>query len=152
MSKNLRGNFKWMAVVGASLLGACGVPGDETTASGDELAQGAQELAARDVSVRLSTAKATFADRSGRTDSRKLTVSALMIHTSKKLAVIQMMSCFSRDSRINAITVASDNAAETAGRRSSISQKKLTRPQVNRKTTCETIPRSLHTMSESAQR
>ncbi|HYO65195.1 MAG TPA: M35 family metallo-endopeptidase, partial [Archangium sp.] len=60
MSKNLRGNFKWMAVVGASLLGACGVPGDETTEKGEGLAQGAQELAARDVSVRLSSEKATF--------------------------------------------------------------------------------------------
>ena len=60
MSKNLRGNFKWMAVAGASLLGACGVPGDETAANGEGLAQGAQELAARDVSVRLSSEKATF--------------------------------------------------------------------------------------------
>ncbi|WP_375765690.1 M35 family metallo-endopeptidase [Archangium gephyra] len=60
MSKNLRGNFKWMAIAGASLLGACGVPGDETAAGGEGLAQGAQELAARDVSVRLSSEKATF--------------------------------------------------------------------------------------------
>jgi len=60
MSKNLRGNFKWMAIAGASLLGACGVPGDETTAGGEGLAQGAQELATRDVSVRLSSEKATF--------------------------------------------------------------------------------------------
>ncbi|HYO60114.1 M35 family metallo-endopeptidase [Archangium sp.] len=60
MSKNLRGNFKWMAIAGASLLGACGAPGDENPVNGDGLAQGARELAARDVSVRLSADKATF--------------------------------------------------------------------------------------------
>jgi peptidyl-Lys metalloendopeptidase len=60
MSKNLRGSFKWMAIAGASLLGACGAPGEEATVGGDGLARGARELAARDVSVRLSAEKATF--------------------------------------------------------------------------------------------
>ena len=77
MSKNLRGNFKWMAIAGASLLGACGVPGDETAAGGEELARGAQELAARDVSVRLSSEKATFGA------SEKASVTVTLTNTSR---------------------------------------------------------------------
>ncbi|PTL75854.1 M35 family metallo-endopeptidase [Vitiosangium sp. GDMCC 1.1324] len=59
MRENVRGSFKWMAgwLVGASLLGACGAPTDEAQA---DVAQGAQELAAGDVSVRLSAEKATL--------------------------------------------------------------------------------------------
>ncbi|WP_257459179.1 M35 family metallo-endopeptidase [Archangium lipolyticum] len=60
MSKNVRVGFKWMAgwLVGASLIGACGAPSDESTRNGDGLTQETQELAARAVSVRLSTDKA----------------------------------------------------------------------------------------------
>ncbi|MFE8597764.1 M35 family metallo-endopeptidase [Archangium violaceum] len=83
MSKNLRGDFKWMAVVGASLLGACGVPGDETTVNGEGLTQGAQELAARDVSVRLSANKATFG--AGETASVTLTLTNDSRHPVKLL-------------------------------------------------------------------
>ncbi len=91
-------------------------------------------------------------DRSGRTERRKPIVSALMIHTSRKVAVIQMISYLSRDSRIKATIVTSDSAAATAGRRSSASQKKLTSPQVSRKTQLAITPPSLHTMSASAHR
>ncbi|HEX8822780.1 MAG TPA: M35 family metallo-endopeptidase [Archangium sp.] len=55
MSKNLRGNFKWLAgIASMSLLGACGVPGD----SAGELVGAAQELreaSAGDVAVSLSS-------------------------------------------------------------------------------------------------
>lgn len=61
MSKNLRGNFKWLAgwTVGMSLLGACGAPGDEVQAEA-QLLEKASELAARDVAVSLSADKAIF--------------------------------------------------------------------------------------------
>ncbi|QRN93686.1 peptidase M35 [Archangium violaceum] len=60
MSKNVRGGFKWMAgwLVGASLIGACGAPADDSTMNGDALARESQELASKAVSVRLSTDKA----------------------------------------------------------------------------------------------
>lgn len=62
MSKNVRGSFKWMAgwLVSASLLGACGAPADEAQVKDEALAQGSQELSTGNVSVRLSSEKATF--------------------------------------------------------------------------------------------
>jgi peptidyl-Lys metalloendopeptidase len=59
MGKNVRGGFKWMAgwLVSASLVGACGAPADEAQV---EVARSSQELSARDVSVRLSSDKATL--------------------------------------------------------------------------------------------
>ena len=84
------------------------------------------------------------------TDSRKLIVSASTIHRSRKFAVIQIMSYLSRESRIRATIIASDSAAETAGRRNSASQKKLSRPQVRRNTAFGTMPTSLQAISASA--
>ncbi len=48
--------------------------------------------------------------------------------------------------------MASDSAADTAGRRSSASQKKFKRPQVNRKTEFATMPPSDQNISASAER
>jgi peptidyl-Lys metalloendopeptidase len=56
MSKNLRGNLKWLAgLASVSLLGACGAPGD-VGSTGDALSTEAQELREKaDVAVSLST-------------------------------------------------------------------------------------------------
>jgi peptidyl-Lys metalloendopeptidase len=61
MSKNLRGNFKWLAgwTVGMSLLSACGAPADEVQTDA-QLLESASELAARDVAVSVSADQATF--------------------------------------------------------------------------------------------
>ena len=79
-------------------------------------------------------------------------MSVLTIITSRKLAVIQMMSYLSCDSRVTTTITVSDSAADTAGRRSSASQKKFSRPQVNRKTELATMPASYQYMSPSAAR
>ena len=84
--------------------------------------------------------------------SRKRTVSGSITITSTKLAVIQIMSYFSRDSRSSTTISASDSAAATAGRRSKASQKKLSRPQVSRKNTLGTTATSVHAISASAMR
>ena len=99
-----------------------------------------------------ATAPTILEERSGLTEKRKLMVSALTIHTSKKLAVIQIMSYLSRDSRIRTTIIISDSAADTAGRRNSSSQKKLRRPQVRRNTAFGTMSPSLHAMRPRAAR
>lgn len=64
MSKNLRGNFKWLAgwTVGMSLLGACGAPGDEvvTQTQAEQPLGSASATAARDVAVSVSMDQASF--------------------------------------------------------------------------------------------
>src|SRR5512145_350397 len=75
-----------------------------------------------------------------------------MIIRSRKFAVIQMISYLSRDSRIRTTMIASERPAATAGRRSSASQKKLSRPQVRQKTTLDTNAASLQTMRANAAR
>ena len=78
-------------------------------------------------------------------------MSVLMIITSRKLAVIRMMSYLSRDSRIRTTIIRSDSAADKAGRRSTASQKKLNRPQVRQKTTFGTKPTSLQIRPSAAR-
>ncbi len=73
-----------------------------------------------------------------------------MIITSRKLAVIQMISYLSRDSRIRTTIITSDSAADTAGRRSTASQKKLSRPHVRQNTTFGRTATSLQNMRPSA--
>src|SRR5262249_61238147 len=73
-----------------------------------------------------------------------------MIITSRKLTVIQTISYLSRDSRISTTIIASDSAADTAGRRNTASQKKLSRPQVKQNTTFGTMAASLQSMRPSA--
>src|SRR5262245_11239260 len=77
-------------------------------------------------------------------------VSALTIIRSRKLIVIQMISYLSRDSRIRTTISTSDSAADSAGRRVTASQKKLSRPQTRQKTTFGTKPTSLQSMRASA--
>ncbi len=59
MSKNLRGNFKWLVggIVGVSLLGACGAPAEGEDGSV------IQDQATGDVTVSLSVAKASLSAR-----------------------------------------------------------------------------------------
>jgi peptidyl-Lys metalloendopeptidase len=72
MSKNLRGNFKWLAgIASVSLLGACGVPGD--AASGEQLVGEAQELRQGDVAVSLSARSSTIGAQERATLSVTLT-------------------------------------------------------------------------------
>jgi hypothetical protein len=73
-----------------------------------------------------------------------------MIITSRKFAVIQMISYLSRESRMSTTTIASDSAADTIGRRSTASQKKLSRPHVKQKASFGTRPVSLQTRRPSA--
>ena len=73
-----------------------------------------------------------------------------MIITSRKLAVIRMMSYLSRDSRIRTTIIASDSAADTAGRRNTASQKKLMRPHVRQNTTFGRTAASLQSMRRNA--
>jgi hypothetical protein len=94
----------------------------------------------------------SFWVRSGIVVTKKRIVSLSMIQTSRKFAVIEMMSYLSRDSRIRTTIITSDSAADTAGRRSKVSQKKLSRPQNRRKTAFRTIEASLQAMSASAAR
>jgi hypothetical protein len=61
-----------------------------------------------------------------------------------------MMSYLIHETRISTTMIAKDSAAETVGRRSSTSQKKLSRPQVRIKESFGTIPASLQAMSASA--
>src|SRR6516165_10931597 len=75
-----------------------------------------------------------------------------MIQTSKKFAVIEMISYLSCDSRIKTTIITSDSAADTAGRRSKAIQKKLSMPQVRRKIAFGTIATSLQAMSTSVAR
>ena len=77
-------------------------------------------------------------------------MSELMIIRSRKLAVIQMMSYLSRDTRIRTTIIASESAAEMAGRRNRTSQKKLSTPHVRQKMSFGTKPASLHNMRPSA--
>ncbi len=88
----------------------------------------------------------------GMIDSRKLIVSLSMIITSRKFAVIQMMSYLSRDTSTRMTTISSDSAAETAGRRVRPSQKKFRMPQANRKKTLATISASVNAMMASEAR
>jgi hypothetical protein len=85
-------------------------------------------------------------------DKRKLIVSLSMIITSRKFAVIQMMSYLSRDTRTRMTTIASDSAAETAGRRVRPSQKKFSMPQASRKQSLETTSASVNAMMASEAR
>ena len=94
----------------------------------------------------------TWRWRSGFTASRKLIVSTLMIIRSRKLAVIQMMSYLSRDTRIRTTIIANESAPAMTGRRSKASQKKLSTPHVRQKMSFGTKPTSLQTMSDSAAR
>ena len=66
-------------------------------------------------------------------DNRKLIVSLSMIMTSRKFAVIQMMSYLSRETRTRTTIIRSDSPAETAGRRVRPSQKKFRMPQASKR-------------------
>src|SRR5262249_59330821 len=79
-------------------------------------------------------------------------VSALTIIRSRKFAVVKMISYWSRESRRNTTMVASDSAAETAGRRSTTSQKKLSRPQAKPNTSFGTMPTSVYRRRPNAAR
>src|SRR5262249_8406794 len=106
----------------------------------------------RSVSAGSTSARArrTFPKRWGLIASRKVTVSLLMIIASRKLAVIRMISYLSCDSRIRMTITTSDSAADTAGRRNTASQKKLSRPQVRQNTTFCRTATSLQSMRPSA--
>ena len=57
-----------------------------------------------------------------------------MIHTSRKLAVIQTMLYLSCETSMIIAIIASDSAADTSGRRSTTIQKKFRNPQVSANT------------------
>src|SRR5262249_22463734 len=73
-----------------------------------------------------------------------------MITTSRKLAVSRMISYLSRDSRTRTTIIASDSAADTAGRRNTASQKKLTRPHRKQNTTFSRTAASLQSIRRNA--
>ncbi len=84
--------------------------------------------------------------RPGMIDRRKLIVSLSMIMTSRKFAVIQMMSNLSRETRTRMTIISSDSAAATAGRRVTTSQKKFRMPQASRKASLATKSASVNAM------
>ena len=75
-----------------------------------------------------------------------------MIITSRKLAVIKIISYLSRESRMTTTIIASASAADTIGRRRTASQKKLSRPQVKQNASFGTNPISVHKRRPRAQR
>ena len=83
---------------------------------------------------------------------RKLIVSLSMTMTSRKFAVIQMMSYLSRETRTRTTIIISDSAADTAGRRVRASQKKFRMPQASRKQSLDTMSASVNAMMASEAR
>ena len=75
-----------------------------------------------------------------------------MISTSRKFAVIQSTLNLNREIAIRPTIVSSDNAAESAGRRSSASQKKLSSAQARTKAIAATGSISLQIRIASAAR
>src|SRR5271169_1832449 len=71
--------------------------------------------------------------RLGKIVNRNAAVSRSITIRSTKFAVICTISCLSRDNRISTTTSVSDNAPDSAGRRSKKIQKKFRIPQDNRK-------------------
>ena len=101
----------------------------------------------RQIKMSTGTAKnvatITVIRKSGKIVSRKATVSASTMRKSKKLAVIFKISNLNRESTINASTRMSERAAAIAGRRNTISQKKLRNPHVSRATPLPKLPYSV---------
>ena len=84
--------------------------------------------------------------------SRNEKVSTSMIITSTKVTVIIRMRCLKCDSSIKTTIIASDSAAAVSGRRSSTSQRQLSRPQESRKATAAATSRSDQISRPSAAR
>ena len=76
------------------------------------------------------TAISTIGMSRGKMVSRKVIVSGSMIIRSTKFAVVQITLYLNSETWISATTMASDSAPAMPGRRSSISQKELSTPQV----------------------
>ena len=102
--------------------------------------------------IASSTARPTFQARPGMIVSRNEKVSTSMIITSTNVTVIIRMLCLNCDSRMRMTIIASDSAAEVTGRRSSTSQKKLSKPQVRTKAAAGTSPVSDQSSTPSAAR
>src|SRR5262249_30789422 len=86
----------------------------------------------------------------GNISTRKLKVSVSMTIRSMKLSVIQSTSYLNRDTTISVTSSANDSAADSAGRRSSTSQKQLTSAQLSTNTLIATASISLQSMMASA--
>ena len=80
-----------------------------------------------------ATERPTVQARPGMMDSRNEKLATSMIKRSTKVAVIKRTSCLNCDSRIRTTMTASESAPDVSGRRSKVSQMKLSSPQVRAK-------------------
>jgi hypothetical protein len=99
-----------------------------------------------------STATPSFQASPGTIVSRNEKVSRSMIITSTKVMVIISIVCLKCDSRMRVTISANDSAAAVIGRRSSASNRKLSKPQVRTKATADASSRSDPIMSPNAVR
>ncbi|MGY3289862.1 hypothetical protein ACVWW5_002560 [Bradyrhizobium sp. LM3.4] len=97
-------------------------------------------------------ARTTDQRKFGKIVNRNATVSRSIIIRSMKLTVICTTSCFRRDSSTSTTTMVSDNAPDSAGRRSSAIQKKLRMPQASTKASRAPKSVSVSYISASAAR
>src|SRR5713226_6472940 len=98
------------------------------------------------------TARPTFQARPGMIVTRNENVATSTIMTSTNVAVIIMTLCLNCDTRIKMTIIASDSAADVTGRRSSDSQKQLSRIQVSAKAACAARSASDHSQMANAAR